>query len=92
MVFVYDFALDAKRCMRHVYTSPLNNISNQKYYDFSNTFDMGPLTCDVRFSYLIMITEIIGSMFYKGENIICDIEWVILDEVHYVNNVERGFI
>ena len=50
------------------------------------------LNGDVSFSSLIMIAEIIGSIFYKGKYIICDIEWVILDEVHYVNNVERGFI
>ena len=50
------------------------------------------LNGDVSFSSLIMIEEIIGSMFYKGSNIIYDIEWVILDEIHYVNDVEQGFI
>ena len=49
---------------------------------------MGLLTGDVRYSLLIMTVEIIGSMFYKEENIIHDIEWFILDEVHYVNDVE----
>ena len=92
MLVGYSFSLASKHCMYHVYASPLKTISNKKYCGFSNTFDMGILTSDVSFSCLIMTTEVIGSMLYKGADIIRDIEWVILDEVHYVNDVERGFI
>ncbi|KAL0370825.1 UNVERIFIED_CONTAM: DExH-box ATP-dependent RNA helicase DExH11 [Sesamum angustifolium] len=31
-------------------------------------------------------------MLYRGADIIRDIEWVIFDEVHYVNDVERGVV
>ena len=31
-------------------------------------------------------------MLYKGADIIRDIEWVIFDEVHYVNDAERGVV
>ena len=41
---------------------------------------------------LIMTTEILRSMLYKGADIIRDIEWVIFDEVHYVNDAERGVV
>ena len=33
-------------------------------------------------------TEILRSMLYKGADLIRDIEWVIFDEVHYVNDLE----
>lgn len=39
-----------------------------------------------------MTTEILRNMLYKGNDIIRDIEWVIFDEVHYVNNAERGVV
>ncbi len=39
-----------------------------------------------------MTTEILRSMLYKGADIIRDIEWVIFDEVHYVNDAERGVV
>lgn len=35
-----------------------------------------------------MTTEILRSMLYKGADIIRDIEWVVFDEVHYVNDAE----
>ena len=46
---------------------------------------VGLLTGDVSIkpesSCLIMTTEILRSMLYKGADIIRDIEWVIFDEV-----------
>ena len=32
------------------------------------------------------------SMLYRGSDVIRDIEWVIFDEVHYVNDAERGVV
>lgn len=31
-------------------------------------------------------------MLYRGAELIRDIEWVIFDEVHYVNDQERGMV
>jgi antiviral helicase SKI2 len=31
-------------------------------------------------------------MLYRGSDVIKDIEWVIFDEVHYVNDAERGVV
>jgi antiviral helicase SKI2 len=41
---------------------------------------------------LIMTTEILRSMLYKGADLIRDVEWVIFDEVHYINDMERGVV
>ncbi|KAH7404973.1 hypothetical protein KP509_15G051600 [Ceratopteris richardii] len=96
VVAEYAFALSTKHCTRAVYTSPIKTISNQKYRDFSDRFDVGIITGDVSLkpeaSCLIMTTEILRSMLYKGADIIRDIEWVVFDEVHYVNDVERGVV
>jgi antiviral helicase SKI2 len=92
----YAFALASTHCTRAIYTSPIKTISNQKFRDFSGQFDVGLLTGDVSIrpdsSCLIMTTEILRSMLYKGADIIRDIEWVVFDEVHYVNDVERGVV
>jgi hypothetical protein len=68
-------------------------LSNQKFRDFRGTFeDVGILTGDVQInpeaSCLIMTTEILRSMLYKGADLIRDVEFVIFDEVHYVNDQE----
>ncbi|RYH13548.1 RNA helicase, partial [archaeon] len=39
-----------------------------------------------------MTTEIFRSMLYKGADTVRDIEYVIFDEVHYVNDAERGVV
>ncbi|KAJ8553074.1 hypothetical protein K7X08_020467 [Anisodus acutangulus] len=96
VVAEYAFALAAKHCTRAVYTAPIKTISNQKYRDFCGKYDVGLLTGDISLrpeaSCLIMTTEILRSMLYRGADMIRDIEWVIFDEVHYVNDVERGVV
>jgi len=58
--------------------------------------DVGVITGDVSInpeaSCLVLTTEILRSMLYKGADLIRDIEWVIFDEVHYVNDAERGVV
>ncbi|CAN6471442.1 unnamed protein product [Victoria cruziana] len=99
MALDFPFELDTfqkEHCTRAVYTAPIKTISNQKYRDFCGKFDVGLLTGDISLrpeaSCLIMTTEILRSMLYRGADIIRDIEWVIFDEVHYVNDVERGVV
>eukprot|EP00124_Ichthyophonus_hoferi_P005192 Ihof_evm1s695 gene=Ihof_evmTU1s695 len=93
----YAIALSAKHMTRTIYTSPIKALSNQKFRDFKETFDdVGLLTGDVQInpeaSCLIMTTEILRSMLYRGADIVRDIEWVIFDEVHYINDSERGVV
>src|SRR4051794_34711778 len=35
-----------------------------------------------------MTTEILRSMLYRGADLIRDVEFVIFDEVHYINDME----
>ena len=78
---------------RTIYTSPIKALSNQKYRDFKTTFnDVGLITGDIQMNpegtCLIMTTEILRSMLYNGSDVIRDLEWVIFDEVHYINDSE----
>ncbi|RVE67202.1 hypothetical protein OJAV_G00114450 [Oryzias javanicus] len=97
VVAEYAIALSQKHMTRTIYTSPIKALSNQKFRDFKTTFkDVGLLTGDVQLSpessCLIMTTEILRSMLYNGSEVIRDLEWVIFDEVHYINDAERGVV
>ena len=43
-------------------------------------------------SCLVMTTEILRNMLYKGHDIVHEVQWVIFDEVHYMRDKERGVI
>ncbi len=93
----YAIALAQRSRSRCIYTSPIKALSNQKYRDFKEKFgDVGLITGDVSVNAeagcLIMTTEILRSMLYRGHDTIRDVEWVVFDEVHYVNDAERGVV
>lgn len=97
VVAEYAIALAAKHMTKAIYTSPIKALSNQKFRDFRQEFeDVGILTGDVQInaeaSCLIMTTEILRSMLYRGADLLRDVEYVIFDEVHYVNDLERGVV
>uniref|UniRef100_A0A8C5MUA5 SKI2 subunit of superkiller complex n=1 Tax=Leptobrachium leishanense TaxID=445787 RepID=A0A8C5MUA5_9ANUR len=97
VVAEYAIALSLKHMTRTIYTSPIKALSNQKFRDFKNTFgDVGLITGDVQLytgaACLIMTTEILRSMLYNGSDVVRDLEWVIFDEVHYINDAERGVV
>lgn len=97
VVAEYAISLAQKHMTKAIYTSPIKALSNQKFRDFQDTFeDVGILTGDVQIrpeaSCLIMTTEILRSMLYRGADLIRDVEYVIFDEVHYVNDLERGVV
>ena len=97
VVAEYAIALAAKHMTKAIYTSPIKALSNQKFRDFRHDFDdVGILTGDVQInaeaSCLIMTTEILRSMLYRGADLLRDVEFVIFDEVHYVNDLERGVV
>jgi superfamily II DNA/RNA helicase len=99
VVAEYAIALAAKHLTRAIYTSPIKTLSNQKYREFRKSFgeeNVGIITGDVSInpeaSCLIMTTEILRSMLYKGADLIRECEWVIFDEVHYVNDPSRGVV
>ncbi|CAM0142365.1 unnamed protein product [Umbelopsis sp. WA50703] len=94
----YAISLATKHMTKAIYTSPIKALSNQKFRDFKKTYgdDVGILTGDVQInpeaSCLIMTTEILRSMLYRGADLLRDVEFVIFDEVHYVNDLERGVV
>jgi len=97
VVAEYAIALAFKHMTKVIYTSPIKALSNQKFRDFKKTFaDVGLVTGDIQLnpkaSCLIMTTEILKSMLYNGSDVIRDLEWVIFDEVHYINDSERGVV
>jgi superfamily II RNA helicase len=84
---------------RAFYTSPIKTLSNQKYFDFNQKFgDVGLLTGDIKCNpdaqCMIMTTEILRDMLYKEDDpsAFDNLECVIFDEVHYINNPERGHV
>lgn len=88
-----------KRLSRVIYTSPIKTLSNQKYSEFSKKFgesNVGIITGDIKFnpdaSLLIMTTEILRDLVLKGDTILQTVITVIFDEVHYINNEDRGYV
>ncbi len=84
---------------RIIYTAPIKALSNQKYKDFSEEFGadkVGLMTGDIvinpQAKILIMTTEIYRNMVVGHDKSIEDIAYVIFDEVHYINDIERGSI
>ncbi|ESN98332.1 hypothetical protein HELRODRAFT_193051 [Helobdella robusta] len=97
VVAEYAIALSLNHMTKVIYTSPIKALSNQKFRDFKNKFgDVGLVTGDVQIApeanVLVMTTEILRSMLYNGSDVIRDLEWVIFDEVHYINDADRGVV
>lgn len=99
VVAEYAIAMAKRNITKVIYTSPIKALSNQKFRDFKETFkdvDVGLVTGDVQInpeaSCLIMTTEILRSMLYRGADLIRDVEFVVFDEVHYVNDIDRGVV
>ncbi|CAJ1335447.1 unnamed protein product [Effrenium voratum] len=100
VVAEYAVAHALRRGMRTIYTSPIKALSNQKFQEFTRRFEgigsVGIVTGDVAVnpeaSCVIMTTEILRSMLYRGDKGLREVKWVIFDEVHYVNDAERGVV
>ncbi|XP_010533964.1 PREDICTED: DExH-box ATP-dependent RNA helicase DExH9 [Tarenaya hassleriana] len=97
VVASYAIAMSLREKQRVIYTSPIKALSNQKFRDFKEEFaDVGLMTGDVTIepnaSCLVMTTEILRSMQYKGSEIMREVAWIIFDEVHYMRDSERGVV
>lgn len=93
-----------KQGCRIFYTTPLKALSNQKFYDFCEQYGadkVGLLTGDTSINrgaqIVIMTTEVFRNMLY-GTNFgavadnLKDVRYVVLDEVHYMNDEQRGTV
>ncbi|XP_064798209.1 exosome RNA helicase MTR4 [Oncorhynchus masou masou] len=93
----YAIALALREKQRVIFTSPIKALSNQKYREMYEEFqDVGLMTGDVTInptaSCLIMTTEILRSMLYRGSEVMREVAWVIFDEIHYMRDAERGVV
>ncbi|MFA5159795.1 MAG: DEAD/DEAH box helicase [Candidatus Omnitrophota bacterium] len=82
-----------------IYTAPIKALSNQKFRDFQERFGketVGILTGDVSINpgapLLIMTTEIYRNSLFENAERIQKIGWVIFDEVHYLDDAQRGTV
>ena len=97
---VAEYAVD--KCIqsdrRVIYTAPIKALSNQKYRDFSERYGdrVGILTGDVVINpyaqILLMTTEIFRNTIFDDIERLADVEYAIFDEIHYINDVERGTV
>ncbi|KAI1269354.1 rRNA-processing arch domain-containing protein [Xylariaceae sp. FL1019] len=97
VVAEYAIAHCLKKNQRVIYTSPIKALSNQKYREFHEAFgDVGLMTGDVTInptaSCLVMTTEILRSMLYRGSEIMREVAWVVFDEIHYMRDKTRGVV
>ncbi|CAN1323952.1 DExH-box ATP-dependent RNA helicase DExH10 [Linum perenne] len=97
VVAEYAIAMAFRDKQRVIYTSPLKALSNQKYRELQHEFeDVGLMTGDVTLSpnasCLVMTTEILRGMLYRGSQILKEVAWVIFDEIHYMKDRERGVV
>ncbi|CAG5867769.1 unnamed protein product [Menidia menidia] len=93
----YAIALALREKQRVIFTSPIKALSNQKYREMYEEFqDVGLMTGDVTInptaSCLVMTTEILRSMLYRGSEIMREVAWVVFDEIHYMRDAERGVV
>ncbi|KAI1984260.1 ATP-dependent RNA helicase mtr4 [Ophidiomyces ophidiicola] len=97
VVAEYAIAHCLKNNQRVIYTSPIKALSNQKYREFAAEFgDVGLMTGDVTINptatCLVMTTEILRSMLYRGSEIMREVAWVVFDEIHYMRDKIRGVV
>ena len=93
-----------KQGKRILYTAPIKALSNQKYADFRKKAangmfacdpdDIGIVTGDVQNNpdgkVIIATTEIVHNYLYSNTSYFDDVGIVVFDEVHYINDPDRG--
>ncbi len=79
------------------YTTPLKALSNQKYWELvgrHGSASVGLLTGDNAINgnapVVVMTTEVLRNMIYASAPTLDGLRYVVLDEVHYLQNTYRG--
>lgn len=52
----------------------------------------GDVTINPEASCLVMTTEILRSMLYRGSEVMREVAWVIFDEVHYMRDKGESWL
>ena len=97
---IYGIADSLQKNRKIIYTSPIKSLSNQKLFELKKQFpDVGILTGDIKYNpdaqCVIMTTEILRNILYQCDGgtqhvDINEVDKVIFDEVHYINDPDRG--
>ena len=79
------------------YTTPIKALSNQKFADLARRHgadSVGLLTGDNAINgdapVVVMTTEVLRNMIYAGSPALDGLRFVVLDEVHYLQDAYRG--
>ncbi len=94
--YAVEAAMESGR--KVIYTAPIKALSNQKYRDFSARYEgkVGILTGDVSINteapLMIMTTEIFRNSIFDTPRRLERVGYVIFDEVHYLDDFERGTV
>jgi ATP-dependent RNA helicase HelY len=97
VVAEYGIAAALADGRRAFYTAPIKALSNQKYRDLSATHGedrVGLLTGDNAINgdapIVVMTTEVLRNMIYARSRGLHDLGFVVLDEVHFLQDAYRG--
>ncbi len=81
------------------YTTPIKALSNQKFSDFVDRYgadNVGLLTGDNTINgeapIVVMTTEVLRNMLYAGSGTLTGLGFVVMDEVHYLADRNRGAV
>jgi len=82
-----------------IYTTPLKALSNQKYHDFVREYGeqkvglvTGENTINDEAPVVVMTTEILRNLIYEDPKRLDAVDYVVLDEVHYIDDFPRGSV
>ncbi|MDQ6877266.1 MAG: DEAD/DEAH box helicase [Candidatus Dormibacteraeota bacterium] len=82
-----------------IYTTPLKALSNQKYHDFVREYGEAPVglvtgenTINPDAPVVVMTTEILRNLIYEDPERLDRVDYVVLDEVHYIDDFPRGSV
>ncbi|MFN8036210.1 MAG: DEAD/DEAH box helicase [Acidimicrobiia bacterium] len=99
LVAEYAIAVALDEGAKAFYTTPLKALSNQKYGDLVRVHGrdrVGLLTGDTSVNgdapVVVMTTEVLRNMIYARSALLDGLRYVVLDEVHYLQNPYRGAV
>ncbi|MEA9983781.1 DEAD/DEAH box helicase [Subtercola sp. RTI3] len=88
-----------QRSAKVFYTAPIKALSNQKFQEFVAEYgpdEVGLLTGDTNVNptarIVVMTTEVLRNMLYAESDLLANLAFVVMDEVHYLADRFRGAV
>ncbi len=99
IVAEYSIFRALREAEKVIYTTPLKALSNQKYHDFLRAYGeqtVGLVTGENNINddapVVVMTTEILRNLIYEDPARLDGVRYVVLDEVHYIDDFPRGSV